>query len=127
MGISYKKILIILVPCLFSGLLSIWLYSQFQTDRPADDQTMIHIQLSKLENERDRIQNILCDYQDSIAISQNRINTLKSNLAQINSNYQKLRDERKNIPTDTLYLDLIDSIWAYRFRPRFHYILPNGN
>lgn len=127
MATYYRQLLIILVPCVFTALVSIWIYSQFTTDIINDDQTMIHVQISKLEIERDRVQKILCAYEDSIAKSESRINTLQSTIAQINSNYQKLRDERKNIPTDTLYLDLIDSIWAYRFRPRFEYVLPNRN
>ena len=126
MGINYKQMIITGLLCLLSGLFAMWLDHTIYND---DDNgihasaTIIHKEMAKLTAQRNKTSQMVCAYRDSMANAQNQINILKNEIFKLAQANSKIQQKRALQPIDSIYLELLDSLYSYKFRPRFNYVL----
>lgn len=87
--------------------------------------TIVNAEIKKLNKYRNQTTEILKSYRDSLAQSNAKINELSTEILTLSNSQNQLRNERKTQSIDSIYLQLLDSIYAYKFRARKNYVLPN--
>ncbi len=127
MGINYKQMIITGLLCLLSGLFAMWLDHTIYND---DDNrgiqasaTIIHKEMAKLTAQRNKTSQLVCAYQDSMANAQEQINILRNEICKLAQADREIQQNRALQPIDSIYLELLDSLYSYKFRPRFNYVL----
>jgi hypothetical protein len=85
--------------------------------------TIIHKEMAKLTAQRNKTSQLVCAYQDSMANAQNQINILKNEICKLAQADREIQQNRALQPIDSIYLELLDSLYSYKLRPRFNYVL----
>ncbi len=113
--------------CLLSGLFAMWLdhtiYNDDDNRGIQSSATIIQQEMAQLTAQRNKTSQLVCAYQDSMANAQNQINILKNEIFKLAQADRKMQQNRALQPIDSIYLELLDSLYAYKFRPRFNYVL----
>lgn len=126
MEINFKQIVIVGLLCLCCSLAAMFIDRNLT--EPIDitqSKTIVNAEIKKLNKYRNQTTEILKSYRDSLAQSNAKINELSDEILTLSNSQNQLRNERKTQSIDSIYLQLLDSIYAYKFRARKNYVLPN--